>query len=72
MTDEQGYQQRRSAMVQIGRPHHLVPASELKNTGHELQQACFIIGDSLGEQTVSVSINHNAVMMGFAGVNTGP
>jgi hypothetical protein len=72
VTDEQGDQQRRPAMVEIGRPHHLVPVRELEHTGEELEQGWFVIGDSLGEQPVSVGVDHNAMMMGFAGVNTGP
>lgn len=39
--------------------------------GRELQQRWFVVGDSLGEQTGSVGVNHDAVMMGFA-VNAGP
>ena len=72
VADEQGDQQRRSAMVQVRRPDHLVPVCELEHVGEELEQCWFVVGDSLGEQPVSVGVDHNAVMMGFAGVDAGP
>lgn len=70
--DEQGDQQRRSAVVQIGRPDDLAVVSEFEDGGDELEQGAFVVGDSLGEQPVSVGVNHDAVMMGFACVNAGP
>jgi hypothetical protein len=59
-------------VVQVRRPHHLVPACKLKDTGHELQQGGFIVRDALREQKVSVGVDHDAVVVGFAGINAGP
>lgn len=70
--DEDGDQQRRPAVVQVGRPDDLVPAGEFEDGGDESEQGGFVVGDFLREQTVSVGVDHDAVMMGFAGVDAGP
>ncbi len=72
MTDEQGDQQRRSTMVQVRRPNHRVPARDLQDSGDEVQEGWLVVGDSLGEQTISVAVDNKAVMMGLAGINAGP
>ena len=46
VADEQGDQQRRSAMVQVRRPDHLVPVPELQHGGDEFEQGRFVVGDS--------------------------
>lgn len=35
-------------------------------------QGWFVVGDLLREQTVSVGADHDAVVVGFAGVDAGP
>jgi hypothetical protein len=53
-------------------PDHLVAVAKFQDVGDELQQGWFVVGYFLREQTVSVGVDHDAVMMGFAGVDTGP
>ncbi|MCU1532998.1 MAG: hypothetical protein JWO49_2569, partial [Arthrobacter sp.] len=48
------------------------PAGEFQDAGDELEQGRFVVGDFLREQPVSVGVDHDAVMVGFAGVDTGP
>ena len=48
------------------------PSAEIQDGGDELEQGRFVVGDFLREQTVSVGVDHDAVMMGFAGIDTGP
>ncbi len=72
MGDEDGDQQRRPAVVQVGCPDDFVAVSEFEDVGDEFEQGRFIVGDFLREQPVSVGVDHDAVMMGFAGVDTGP
>ncbi|BCW77856.1 hypothetical protein NicSoilB11_41810 (plasmid) [Arthrobacter sp. NicSoilB11] len=59
-------------MVQVCRPHHFVTACNFEHACKELEQGWFVIGDSLREQTVSVGVNHNTVVVSFAGINAGP
>lgn len=70
VADGQGDQQRRSPMIQVCRPHHLVTACNVDHASKELEQGWFVIGDSLREQTVS-GVNHNTVVVSFAGINGG-
>ena len=48
------------------------PSAEFQDGGDELEQGRFVVGDFLREQPVSVGVDHDAVMMGFAGIDTGP
>jgi hypothetical protein len=72
VSDEDGDQQRRPSVVQVRCPDDLVPVPEFEDVGDELEQGGFVVRDFLREQTVSVGVDHYAVMMGFAGINTGP
>ena len=72
MGDEDGDQQRGSAVVQVRRPDDLVPAGEFQDVGDEVQQGRFVVGDFLREEPVSVGVDHDAVMVGFAGIDAGP
>ncbi|BCW69276.1 hypothetical protein NicSoilB8_03200 [Arthrobacter sp. NicSoilB8] len=47
MGDEQGDQQRRSAVVQVRRPEDLVPGPEFEDGGDELEQGRFVVGQRL-------------------------
>jgi hypothetical protein len=49
VSDEQGNQQRRSPVVQVSRPDHVVPSAEFQNGGDELEQCRFVVGDFLRE-----------------------
>lgn len=69
--DEDGDQQRRAAVVQVGGPDHFVLVGQFEDAGDEFEQGGFVVGDFLREQTVSVGVDHDAVMMGFAGIDTG-
>jgi len=70
--DVHRYQQRQSPVVQIRRPDHLAPAGEFHDSGDQVQEGRFVVGYFLREQPVSVGVDHDAVMMGFAGFDTGP
>ncbi|MEC5193477.1 hypothetical protein RCH17_003785 [Arthrobacter sp. MP_M7] len=70
--DEDGNQQRRAAAVQVGGPDDFVSVAEFEDGGDEFEQGGFVVGDFLRKQTVSVSVDHDTVMMGFAGIDTGP
>jgi hypothetical protein len=72
VTDQQGDQQCRSAVIQVGRPDHLIALPKSQDAGNEVQQGRFVVGNFLREQTVSVGVDHNAVMMGFAGIDACP
>jgi hypothetical protein len=46
---EQGNQKRRSAMVQVRRPDHIVPVPHCEDGGNELEQCRFVVGYFLRE-----------------------
>ena len=70
--DEQSDQQRGSAVIQISRPDDFVAVPEFQDGGDEFEQGGFVVGDFLREQPVPLGVDHDAVMMGFAGIDTGP
>ena len=45
--DEQRNQQRRAAVVQVGRPDDVVPVGQFEDGGDELEQGRFVVGDFL-------------------------
>lgn len=46
VTTEQGDQQRRSPMIQVSRPNHIVPVAKFQDVSNELEQGGFFVGDS--------------------------
>lgn len=43
--DEDGDQQRGSAVIQVGRPGHLFPVAQFQDGGDEFERGGFVVGD---------------------------
>ncbi|GAB3569454.1 hypothetical protein GCM10027445_21320 [Amycolatopsis endophytica] len=72
VVDQQRQQQRRASAVEIDRPGCGAFAGEFGNVGEEFQQRRLVVGDSPGQPSFPVGVHHDAMVMRFACVDSGP
>jgi len=65
-------QQRRPFLVQVGGPDHLTIFVQRRDLGEEGEDLVLVVGDLPRQQPRAALVDHHAMVMGFAGIHTGP